>query len=386
MKIGILTQPLQTNYGGLLQNYALQQILVRLGHQPETICYENKKEKATLYGRLAGLKKQVMHLLFPGKVAGRKYIPSSVEKSVIRQYTQYFIEKYIIKSRILKTHQDFKIIAKEKQYQGYVVGSDQCWRPKYNRNYQKEMFLSFVENEENIKRVGYAVSFGAPEWEMNIELTKECARLAGNFDVVTVREIDGIRLCKEHLGVDASLVLDPTMLLFAKDYVKLVEEEEEPKSKGNLFYYMLDPDKAKIEAVNTIGSNIGLTPFTVMPMYKSDRITKDVIRNHLEDCIYPSVTKWLRAFMDAEMTIVDSFHGMVFSIIFNKPFWVVGNKKRGLSRFTSLLGLLGLANRLVDVADLKRVDIKQPVDWNSVNEKINIMREQSISVLNESLM
>ena len=80
------------------------------------------------------------------------------------------------------------------------------------------------------------------------------------------------------------------------------------------------------------------------------------------------MTSWLRAFMDAKMVIVDSFHGAVFSIIFNKPFWIIANPERGNARFSSLLKLFGLENRITDVFHLHEIDINQPIDWKSVNE------------------
>ena len=97
--------------------------------------------------------------------------------------------------------------------------------------------------------------------------------------------------------------------------------------------------------------------------------------------MYPGVTAWLRAFMDAEMTIVDSFHGMVFSILFNKPFWVIGNVSRGMSRFTSLLKFLHLEDRLIDADNLEKIDIYKPIDWKAVNTILETKRSECISLL-----
>lgn len=385
MKIGILTQPLHTNYGGLLQNYALQYVLKHMGHEPETILYEGTKNKITFIGMLSYVKRSLLHNINPIKFKGPKYVPINKERSYIRQHTQAFIEKYIRKTEPLKSHIDFIALAANSKYQAYVVGSDQCWRPMYNKTYLCEMFLGFAEYAKDVKRVAYAISFGTSEWEMNPELTQECARLAQKFDMITTREDTGVELCKENLRVEAKLVLDPTLLLSKEVYVTMVEDENTPKSKGSLFYYLLDTNKSKLGAVNAIGKKLRLKPFKVMPQYKGDNITKDIIQHHLDDCVFPPVTMWLKAFMDAEMTIVDSFHGMVFSIIFNKPFWVIGNKKRGMSRFTSLLGLLGLGNRLTDVEELTTIDINEPIDWNNVNGIIEKMKRNSLAILEKSL-
>lgn len=112
---------------------------------------------------------------------------------------------------------------------------------------------------------------------------------------------------------------------------------------------------------------------------------KEDIKRRIEDCVFPGVTAWLRAFMDAEMTIVDSFHGMVFSILFNKPFWVIGNVHRGMSRFTSLLKVFHLEDRLLDTYHLDGVDLKTPIDWEMVNAILDEQRKESKKLLLNNL-
>ena len=103
-----------------------------------------------------------------------------------------------------------------------------------------------------------------------------------------------------------------------------------------------------------------------------------------DDCIFPKVTTWLRAFMDAEMTIIDSFHRIVFSIIFNKPFWVIGNTNRGLGRFTSLLKFFHLESRLLDVDHLYENDFSQTINWKNVNSILEGKREEcNLLLLNQ---
>ena len=85
------------------------------------------------------------------------------------------------------------------------------------------------------------------------------------------------------------------------------------------------------------------------------------------------------------MTIVDSFHGMVFSILFNKPFWVIGNEERGISRFRSLLSKFGLESRLLSVNNLDAVDLNQSIEWKRVNDILQKERFVSLVRLKESL-
>ena len=377
MKIGILTQSLVVNYGGLLQNYALQQVLLRAGHEVETIDW-TPSNKSLRY-RLYRIKWAILSFLFPKKYPKLRYQPTDEERKVIQQHTNHFISTYIHHTKTSMFKDGFSHQAKEGNYDAYVVGSDQCWRPRYNA-FLSSMFLDFVKGEKT-KRIAYAASFGTDQWEFTQEMTSICAPLAQKFDFVSVREDSGVKLCKDHLGVDAIHVLDPTLLLTKEDYIHLIEAEKEPKAKGTLFNYILDPDAAKSAFINKVEKEKGLTTFQVLPKCQEETRTKEDVKNRIEDCIFPGVTTWLRAFMDAEMTIVDSFHGMVFSIIFNKPFWVIGNANRGMSRFTSLLKLFHLEDRLLDADQLQEVDINRPIDWASINTILEQKRDECKNLL-----
>lgn len=383
MKIGILTQPLQNNYGGLLQNYALQRVLIAIGHEVETIDWGGSNT-SFLHKQISRLKLRALSFLRPQKYNKPAYIPTREEYAVIRRETDGFINKYIRHTRVIQSEKGFKDIASKNSYNAFVVGSDQCWRPAYNP-FLKEMFLDFVVDKADVKRIAYAASFGTDQWEFTTEQTKECTALAQKFDLITVREDSGIKLCKDHLGVDAIHVLDPTMLLAKEDYENVIQQEKEPKSTGNLFYYILDPTKEIIEVINGIAKRKALTPFTVLPKYQAENRNRYNVKNNIEDCVYPGVTAWLRAFMDAQVTVVDSFHGTVFSILFNKPFWVIGNKDRGLSRFSSLLQEFGLERRMTTVEELSSMNLDEPIDWRSVNNKLQELRVKSIKLLSNNL-
>lgn len=362
MKIGMLTQPLHNNYGGLLQNYALQQVLKGMGHEVETVDWI--PEYGWLRERLSKAKYTLLSYINKD-VEKPRYKPTSKELAVLSRNTKQFVERYLNVCPQHVAHQEeFRFVDSRYEYDAYVVGSDQVWRPNYNP-FMKAMFLGITERED-VKRIAYAASFGTSKWEFSPQMTSECAVLAKKFDMITVREKSGVDLCREHLGVDATWVLDPTMLLNSEDYEKLVVAENEPKSVGTLFHYILDPSEGKKSLIERVAEDKGLKPFTIMPKCQAENRTKWDVKNRIEDCVFPSVTLWLRGFMDAEMVIVDSFHGAVFSIIFNKPFWVIGNSKRGNARFESLLGLYGLEDRMITPGD--SVDWGKTIDWDRVNE------------------
>lgn len=364
MKIAILTLPLHTNYGGILQAYALQTILERMGHDVYVI--EKKRKPLSLpiqkmpfvYGKriVKNLIGRKFPLFYEQKI--------NREQPIIRQYTDDFIRKYIH----LKQYDTFSDI-QPSEYDAFVVGSDQVWRPKYfGVNQIENAYLKFAESWD-IKRLAYAASFGTENWEYTPRQTEKCSRLVKLFNAISVREDSGVGLCKKHWGVDAQHVLDPTMLLDKQDYINLFEIAHTPKSKGNLLYYVLDETKEKKEILKSIVDEKKLNPFNV-------KSNSDDINSPISERIQPPLEQWLRGFYDADFIFTDSFHACVFSILFNKPFIVYGNKNRGMSRFVSLLTMFGLEDTLVtSSSSLSYIDF----DWQKVNFILSQKRKEAHS-------
>lgn len=385
MKIGILTQPLGINYGGLIQNWALQQVLIRAGHEVVTIDHSGRKY--TLY---RSIKKHLYPLkcclfnAFGGKgIVKMGYFPTEKELSVINGKINDFINRHICHTGKLTKSSEFRELQKNEHFDAYVVGSDQCWRFRYNPESLPEMFLSFVKDCNGIKKVAYAVSFGSEEWEMPEDMTNVCSVLARQFDLITVREDSGMELCRKYLGVHAAHVLDPTMLLNTDSYVKLAGRAE--THRMGLFTYILDPSDNKREFIQQVASKYNVKPFQILPKYQRENRQRIHVKHHIEDCVYPDVTTWLRAFMNCELAVVDSFHGMVFSILFNVPFWVVNNPERGTARFLSLLKIFHLENRMVDIDGKGEIELSTAIDWNTVNKILDTRRAESLSLLTDAL-
>lgn len=376
MKIGIITHPLECNYGGLLQNYALQQVLRSLGHDAYTIdkvFFQYNVKWSTLL--LWKIKRYIR------KILGIEFSISKNQYCIIKKNCTDFVKENINVTKKFENDKELKSIIKKHKFDAYVVGSDQVWRSSFANNIYND-FLDFCQDKKELKRIAYAASFGISEWEFSEEQTKECSRLAKLFDAISVREDSGIALCKEHLDVDAIHVLDPTLLLEKEDYIKLVEKANEPVSGGNLFCYILDNKDSIENGIKKIEQKLSLKNFQVKA--KNNKWTLKRGEN-IKDRIIPSPTKWLRAFMDAEMVFTDSFHGCVFSIIFNKPFWVIGNKERGNARFDSLLKQFNLESRRVDIKEIDNIDLTTPIDWNKVNTIKKEWQEKSLNFLKENL-
>lgn len=377
MRIIILTQPLKNNYGGILQNYALQQILIGLGHDVCTFDWR-PKNAPTIVRLLSFLKTCIYKML--GRNRQFVYVPSTFETDVIEKNFRTFIGDNIIRINIGNNPESLESYVKDYNPDCLIVGSDQCWRASYNYGFEMSMFFSFAQ-KLHVKRVSYSASFGTDQIEYSRHQLSKIKNLISEFDKVSVREKSGVRICKDIFGINAMQVLDPAMLIDVSKYVNLVNKYHEEKHIGNLFYYILDPNSKVVNFIQTLENEHNMKAFTVMPRYYSSTISKNRIRENISECIYPTVTSWIRAYMDAEFIIVDSFHGCVFSILFNKPFWVLCNKNRGSSRFDSLLELFELQNRLIDIDNLSDWNFCEKIDWDRVNLKLSQKREDSITFL-----
>ena len=370
MKIGILTQPLETNYGGLLQAFALQVVLKRMGHEVLTVDLPIRR---TFYRDCKGIiGRLVLKYLFRRKDIDNilPLKPTKSELEIITQHTNKFIKKNIQTTDRIPLVENITALEKY-NFDAYIVGSDQVWRPCYSPGITT-FFLDFLSEEKKTKRIAYAASFGVDSWEYKSNLTEKCRILAQKFDAISVREDSGIQLCKKYLNVNAKHLIDPTMLLSQEDYIDLVKKDNAIKLKKEktLILYVLDSTPTKKAITEKIQNQLGLTISLVMPKSK---YSKQACKN-IDDCVFPPVTEWLRGFIDSEFVLTDSFHGTGLSIIFNKPFIVIGNKERGLSRFSSLLKMFGLENRLISsLDDLTTELMETPIDFKKVNQ---IRKEQ----------
>lgn len=376
MKIAILTLPLHTNYGGILQCYALQTVLERMGHEVFVIEKEFKPARLPLhlmpfcYGKriLKNIIGQKCPILYEQRYNRIQY--------AIRENTDRFINTYIR----IKRYKSFSDI-KKNEYNAIVVGSDQVWRPVYfGFDKIENAYLKFAE-KWNIKRVSYAASFGTDKWEYTPKQTYECSRLLNIFDAVSVRENSAVRSCKQYLGVNANQVFDPTLLLEKEDYIKLFEVANTSKSNGNLLCYILDETEEKKNLIQFVANEKGLKPFNVTAKLYDENAP-------LYERIQPPIEQWLRGFHEAEMVITDSFHGCIFSILFRKPFIIIANVGRGMTRFTSLLKLFNLESRLVcSWKDFQehQMDLMTQIDYSSININLQTMRKESLSFLKMAL-
>lgn len=374
MKIGILTLPLHTNYGGILQAYALQTVLERMGH--EVILFN--KERRPLPNRfilsLKIIKRGLQKYILRKNINILKEIREHNAYMVLSKNTQVFIDKYI-HSVMCNSLDEFK--GNKLNLDAIIVGSDQIWRP-LNIGYTlresvDNAYLAFAK-DWNITRLAYAASFGTNTWEYSEEQTVIAKNLISLFDGVSVREKGGVKLCKDKLNIDAIHVLDPTLLLDAETYRGLLQCPINLNKKSNsLMAYVLDHNAEIDKLIQSIAEAKQL---------EVNRFTVGIQSNGSK--VQPSVEDWIASIYNADFVVTDSFHACVFSIIFHKPFIVIGNSGRGLERFNSLIDTFGLQKNLITRAS----EYSTSIDYTpgeQVYETLDTLKELSLKYLTTNL-
>jgi hypothetical protein len=368
----ILSQPLRCNYGCLLQAFALQKVVKNLGLEVVTnsnfLRAKRRLSVKKIYNFCLRKTKEVAKIILGcNRMTPQKY-------KVISQNTQKFIDKHI-NSESIDTITEELI----DRFDIFIVGSDQVFRKQYSP--VTAYFLEDLKNANDKIKLAYAASFGTDDLsEWTQDEIETCKTLAPKFKAISVREDSGVEIFKRYFDTKAELVLDPTLLLEKEDYLKTIDEDDSAIKDNVLMCYVLDKTPEKTRIINQIKNQTGLNLLEIMPEETFNKNTKDITKS-----IYPSVSKWLAGFRDASFVITDSFHGTVFSIIFNKPFVCIANKERGLSRFTSLLKIFGLENRLIFSKEGLSDRILEDIDYNKVNAIKLKWQEKSIKFLQDNI-
>ena len=367
MKIAILTLDLQTNFGGILQAYALQTVLERMGH-----------EVTHLQAKHSRLHNPVVMPLVWCKRLYRKYFQGDRQLPIFENPYKWAGKNT---DRFISSNLNCRFLAPEewneglaREYDVIVVGSDQVWRPNYTSDVTR-FFTAFLGHSD-ICRIAYAASFGVAVNEFSDEQIACGREYLKLFSAISVREESGIRLCKELFDVQACQVLDPTLLLSREDYQRFASTA--PQSPGNLMVYVLDRTEEKDAFIAEFAEKRGLVPFYANSKTEIPWNVDIPIGERKQ----PPLENWLRGFADAEFVLTDSFHACVFSILFHKPFGVFVNLERGLSRIESLLRPLGLMDRCITDAP---VDLDRSIDWKFIDNVLMQKTESSLDFLKQGL-
>lgn len=329
-KIGIVTIE-SFNLGNRLQNYALQNVLEKLGFQVETI---QRSRPVTGKERIKKLAINFVQTVLQSKGAKFRSFNSLIHKS-----------KYYALS-----DEDFNIVIDEYDY--FIAGSDQIWNPYYDF-VGKVDYLTFAKPKQ---KIAYAASFGVSE--LPIETKEIIAKYLMEFSHISVREKTGANIIKELCGKNVPVVLDPTLMLSADEWRKLEKKPSKaPKQKYVLVYSVERMSDKMKDAVEDISK------------------TKKVVdvracqTNGHEWSVGPA--EFLYLIDHAEMLYTDSFHGTVFSILFHTKFKVFNREGLQMnSRIDTLLEETGMKNMNT---------------FDNIDEKLVILREKSAVFLKNAL-
>lgn len=363
MRVGIITFHNPVNYGALLQAYALQLTIRRLGHDCRIIDYRNNETKygfQKIIRKQKGIKNKIFQLIsLPNYFNIKKKYNKFSEFS--SKYLKITKETYFYNSNFSKISDCFDM---------FLCGSDQIWKP-VNNKLDENYFLNFISDDRKLK-VAYAPSFGVSK--INEDLNEKVYSMLKDFTSISVREKEGQEILRR-IGIhNVNVVLDPTFLLKKGDWDKFVKT---PIIKEKyIVAYCLDHSKEFMQALKKIKE------IKKIKVVLISGLGVNLVKN-IDEVFYGGPQDFLNLIKNAEYVFTNSFHAIIFSIIFNKDFLTVKHRKSN-SRIDTLLKTFGLESRLVNTFD----DISSVIDnmnYQNIDNLIIKNRQSSIEFLKKAL-
>lgn len=364
MKIGIITfWDSRDNYGQQLQCYALQAFLKQQGHQAYLIRFKEIINNtsgfkfAKIFTYAANLKAYINYVL-----QRRKDIKYAESNQLDLRDFDGFRNKYISSTDTIYSEQS--LMENPPEGDAFICGSDQIWGGSLM------YYLSFVPNDKI--KIAYAPSFGGIN-PFNGPKAKEILKCLSRFDFIGVREASGAKLLNEHGFPDAIQVVDPTMLLESGDYASLIEED---KDNNNAFIYLL-------------GNQISCSVDSIIKYVESCQMNYTYVASQGRVDKYPKVQatipEWIGQVKNSRLVITNSFHCVVFSLIFHKPFIFIplgGMFERMNDRVIDLLEKCGLQSQIFH-GDFQ--NIKLDLDFSKFDSFKNGQKQKSKEIFDSLL-
>lgn len=360
MKIRIITFHTPKNYGAVLQAFSLMSYLKKGNEDVKIIDYNTPhlRSRYRVIPRVKTLKGIIKTILLS---------PTYVQKKKKFNKFNIFINT---KLDLTKRFETTLALYQEKwDADVFITGSDQVFNPGRIEEERKAFFLDFVPH--NVRRLSYAGSFGVKE--ISEDRKKEIKTYLEKFDEISVRELSGQKLVKNITGREVEVVLDP-VFLNSVDFWRKQEIEYRKHYKNYIFYYRLMHNKESDALAEKIAESRGL-PLVV--------ITEDECRMHTKAVLRDVGPGEFLYFIDhADFIVTDSFHGVAFSLIFQKQFIFSDENKLLNDRGLALLDIVGIR----EIAYSKTYDFSNKINYEQVNEKINIAIKASKSYLKKAII
>lgn len=357
MRIALLNLPFDNNYGGNLQRYALIKVLESMGHEVYHIDIQSYHHLKWYIKPYSYFKRFIQRIFLNKDV--KIFLEENLNENnrARNELARLFYEKYIPHTDKVTNKGELKRLVSN-NYDAVMVGSDQVWRESMTKQMGIDCyFLSFVK-EKRIKKIAYAVSMGTENERFSEKNMNKLAILYSQFDAVSVREMFSLNVLKQYgwIKPPASLVLDPTLLLEPSDYDSIMDNETTDNDNSHIFCYLLDRPANFSERMDSLCERYQTT-------YDVQTLTEK-----------KTIEKWLSDIWNARLVVTDSYHGCVFSILFNRPFLFIGNERRGNARVSSLFDLLGINK-----------DSTDNLNYEEINTRIKSFKKQSLAFLEENL-
>lgn len=369
-KIGIMTFHASSNCGSMLQALALQDKVEEVtGIKPEMIDFSNEGQ-IELYkplGKIISIKKLIKNiLLLP---IYRKLLK---QQKAFAQFMKYFN----------LTDKSYKYTEELNELDGYydylVCGSDQIWNIKCP-DADDAYFLCF---DTKSKKVAYAPSLGGANLAVVAPDIEKYKRYLDQIEYLSIREVNGKRWIEEITGRNVELVLDPTLLMTKKDWEKYI-----PKGRiiqgDYIFYYAFHYSKEQNKIVKEISQKLKMPVITID---LKTWVLKGVFLYGVKLSPEFGPSAFLNIISNAKLVLTRSFHGVAFSTIFERKFWMLGRltNPNGDDRAASILNQLGLTDRMISLEEIKTTDIMKEIDYKAVNLKLKALKENSFEYMKKA--
>lgn len=322
------------NYGAVITGYALYKIIEQKGYDTKLIDVSTTEDK-------------------------RKY---NFNK---------FINKYCKTTKHIQTYSDLEDIIDPTAT--YIAGSDQIFRPDLAKDNLSNFLLDYLKTQ---RKIAFSASFGLSKDEFIENNSKKDVNhikdSLQSFDFVSVREYDGVDICKNVFNVDAEHIIDPVFILDKTKYDEIIKTSKK-NYQNKIVSYVLHLNN--------------------MDIWRLKRHFKENVINIVQ--WNDPIEDWLNAIKNCKFLITDSFHGACMALIFNKPFICIIKKDmrspsgiflRGSSRFKSIFKMLGIENQGINSVDeIYKRDCIFNIDYNKVNRRIEEEKKYGNEALDKAL-
>ena len=378
-KVAVISSYYQNwNMGGLLQAYALNRAIRDLGYDAAHIrlCYtEPADADSALSARVRTVltRHRLSSELIERFFTYRQH--ESRNRKSFRDFHDHAIPGSVACSDAITAEK------LNRHYDIFVTGSDQIWNPKFWSNRLLGVFgLLFAAPGK--RTLSYAASIGS---EQAVAGKEEIFRtILEKLDYVSVREAAAQTCLQPLTDKPVHVVADPTLLLTPSDWAE--ETAERQADVPYLFAYFLEEETKHNAQLHVAAEQLSL------PVYCISTEKGQYVRPG-KDCQICDAgpREFLSYIRNAEMIVTNSFHGMVFSVVFQKPFWVVKryrdtDKASANNRITDFLRMLGLEDRLIADDDMPDAEqLRRSIDYSRVSKRLEDLRADSLAWLKNAL-